>query len=142
MRRLLLGTVLAAAGIAGAPAAGADVLHGNYELLSNRWTDVSWVWAFRSCNPPSPGCTLVAGGPRPTTKAAAFQADVRLAEGRYRFSVDVPDGVRCFGANLPSHDTYTFDAATLAGWVDSSFEVGCGGAPGGTDTYTFSLVRM
>jgi hypothetical protein len=30
---------------------------------------------------------------------------------------------------------------TLAGQVDSTFDTGCGGAPGGTTTYPFSLVR-
>jgi hypothetical protein len=56
-------------------------------------------------------------------------------------AVDVPDGVRCTVYFLPSHDTYTWDPVTLAGSVDSTFDAGCGGAPGGTVNYPFSLVR-
>jgi hypothetical protein len=42
---------------------------------------------------------------------------------------------------LHSHDVWTWDAVTLAGSVDSSFDTGCGGAPGETVTYPFSLQR-
>jgi hypothetical protein len=34
-----------------------------------------------------------------------------------------------------------WDAVTLAGSVDSTFDAGCGGAAGGSVTYPFSLVR-
>jgi hypothetical protein len=37
---------------------------------------------------------------------------------------------------------YTWDAVTLTGKLDSSFDVGCDNAPGGTFTYPFSLVRF
>jgi hypothetical protein len=33
-------------------------------------------------------------------------------------------------------------AARLAGSVDSTFAAGCGGAPAGSYTYTFALIRM
>jgi hypothetical protein len=60
------------------------------------------------------------------------------ADGRYTLTVDAIDGVRCVGYNLPSHDVYSWDAATLAGTIDAS----CYGGPGGTSTYTFSLQRF
>jgi hypothetical protein len=56
-------------------------------------------------------------------------------------SVDVPDGVRCLVYFLPSHDTYTWDAVTLTGSVTSTFDSGCGGAPGGINNWPFGLVR-
>ncbi len=55
--------------------------------------------------------------------------------------VDVPDGVRCMVYFLPSHDVYTWDAVTLSGSVESNFDAGCNGAPGGTESWPFSLVR-
>jgi hypothetical protein len=56
-------------------------------------------------------------------------------------TVDVPDGVRCVIQFFPSHDVYSWDAVTLDGQVDSAFDTGCGGGPGGINTYPFSLVR-
>ena len=64
-----------------------------------------------------------------------------LVNGRYTMVVDVPDGVRCLVSFLPSHDTYSWDLVTLQGSVDSTFDAGCGNAPGGTVSYPFSLVR-
>jgi hypothetical protein len=64
-----------------------------------------------------------------------------LANGRYTMTVDVPDGVRCTVYFLPSHDTYTWDAVTLTGNVESRFDAGCGGAPAGIDNNPFTLVR-
>ena len=48
-------------------------------------------------------------------------------------NVDVPDGVRCTVYFLPSHDVYLGrgDAADRFGGT-STFNAGCGGAPGGT----------
>ncbi len=80
--------------------------------------------------------------PRPNGQATPWNADAHLANGRYTMIVDVPDGVRCTVYFLPSHDTYTWDAVTLTGSVDSTFDAGCGGAPGGTDSWPFSLVRI
>ena len=68
----------------------------------------------------------------PTGKRRRGEADAHLANGRYTMVVDVPDGVRCMVQFFPSHDMYTWDAVTLAGQVDSTFDAGCGGAPGGT----------
>ena len=56
--------------------------------------------------------------------------------------VDVPDGVRCTIYFLPSQDTYSWDAVTLSGSVDSTFNAGCGNAPGGTVSYPFTLARF
>jgi hypothetical protein len=36
---------------------------------------------------------------------------------------------------------YTWDAVTLTGSVTSTFDAGCGGAPGGTNSWPFTLVR-
>jgi hypothetical protein len=71
----------------------------------------------------------------------SYDGNAQLANGRYTMTVDIPDGVRCVVYFLPSHDTYTWDAVTLAGSVESTFDAGRGGAPGGTNTYPFQLVR-
>ena len=96
----------------------------------------------RPCVPVAPDCLHVQATPRPNGQAVPFNADARLANGRYTMVVDQPDGVRCTVYFLPSHDTYSWDAVTLDGSVDSTFDAGCGGAPGGTATYPFSLVRF
>jgi hypothetical protein len=73
--------------------------------------------------------------PRPNGQATPWNADAHLANGRYTMVVDVPDGVRCTVSFLPSHDTYSWDMVSLQGSVDSVFDAGCGGAPGGTASY-------
>ena len=79
--------------------------------------------------------------PRPNGQATPWYSVAHLANGQYTMIVDVPDGVRCTVYFLPSHDTYTWDAVTLTGSVTSTFDAGCGGAPGGTNSWPFSLVR-
>jgi hypothetical protein len=56
-------------------------------------------------------------------------------------AVDIPDGVRCTIYFLPSHDVWSWDMVSLPGSVDSTFDKGCGNAPGGTVSYPFSLGR-
>jgi hypothetical protein len=138
-------------------AAAAQMRVGNYEVLNDRWNDHSWVWSVaHSCNGGDPDCATyfddpviaphsdnlnVIAIPRPL-KSQRFQGTAFWAEGRYTLTVDVIDGVRCLGYNLPSHDVYSWDAVTLAGTIDSTYDAGCSGAPGGTSTYTFSLQRF
>jgi hypothetical protein len=114
---------------------------GNYEVETNRDPSHSWRWEVRPCQYPAPDCVHVQGTPRPNGQAEPWNADAHLAYGRYTMVVDVPDGVRCTVYFLPSHDTYSWDAVTLGGSVDSTFDAGCGGAPGGTVNYPFSLQR-
>ena len=56
--------------------------------------------------------------------------------------MDVPDGLRCPGQVLPSHDVYTWDTNTLAGEINSTYDVGCFGGPPGTQFWTFALQRL
>jgi hypothetical protein len=140
-KTVTLSAALAAAAIGLAPTAGAGMLIGNYEVHSPRDQGHSWLWAIRPCRPPSPDCVHVQGIPRPNGQAVPWDGDAHLANGRYTMVIDVPDGVRCLVYFLPSHDTYSWDAATLDGSVDSTFDSGCGGAPGGTASWPFSLVR-
>jgi hypothetical protein len=130
---------------------------GNYDVANDRWNDHSWVWSVsHSCNGGDPNCGTyfddpvlaphtdnlnVIAIPRPL-KSQRFQGTAFFADGRYTLTVDVPDGVRCIGYNLPSHDVYSWDAATLAGTIDSSYDASCYNGPGGTSTYTFSLQRL
>jgi hypothetical protein len=132
---------LATAALTLTPAAHADMLFGNYRLATNRDPGHIWIWAIRPCTPEVPGCLTIQGVPQPNGQAAPYRADAHLSNGRYTLAVDVPDGVRCVVQFFPSHDVYSWDAVTLAGQVDSTFDTGCGGGPGGTNTYPFSLVR-
>lgn len=130
------------------PVADASMLYGNYEVLSNRWTDASWVWAAYPCDGGNVGpagevidCMLIHALPRPQF-GAYYGGEARLADGKYSFTTDVPDGLRCIGAAMPTRDTYVWDANSLAGTVESRFDVGCFNGPAGMNTWRFALKRM
>lgn len=144
--------VVSSMALAPSASASAEMRLGNYEVLNDRWNDHTWIWSVtHSCgapdcgtyfvdpvvNPDSPDLNVIAI-PRPP-KSQRFQNTAFYADGRYTLTVDVIDGVRCIGYNLPSHDVYSWDAVSLAGTITSTYDAGCYGAPGGTSTYTFSL---
>lgn len=142
MKRSALCVALTAAMLTGTPISHADMLVGNYSVLSDRDPGHQWIWSIRSCNPVAAGCVRVHAVPQPNGQAAPYQGIAQLSNGRYTMTVDVPDGVRCVVQFFPSHDVYSWDAVTLAGSVDSTFDAGCGGGPGGTASYPFSLLRL
>lgn len=113
------------------------MLVGNYRVDTPRDPGHSWIWLVKPC---SPDCVYIYALPQPNGQAAPFRGIAQLANGRYTMAVDVPDGVRCLVYFLPSHDVYSWDAVTLAGSVDSTFDANCGGAPGGADSYPIQLV--
>lgn len=133
-----------------APSAAADMRYGNYEVLSNRWTDATWVWAAYPCETMGTfddlpaGCVTVSAIDRPHFFGRGYYGGTaRLVDGQYSFTSDVSDGLRCpFGPSMPTRDTYTWDANTLAGVVESHFDAGCMNGPAGVNTWTFALVRM
>lgn len=132
-----------------APQAGADMRYGNYEVLSDRWTDASWVWAAYPCetlgaaDDMPAGCVQVSAIDRPHYIGRQYYGGTaKLAAGRYSFSTDVADGLRCPSGAMPTHDTYTWDANTLSGVIESRFDAGCFNGPPGMNTWTFALVRM
>ena len=143
VKSLTLSIPLMTAAVALAPSAHAGMLIGNYEVQTPRDPGHSWLWSVRPCQPVQhEDCVHVQAIPRPNGQATAWNSDAHLANGRYTMVVDVPDGVRCTVYFLPSHDVWTWDAVTLTGSVDSTFDAGCGGAPGGTSSWPFSLVRF
>ncbi|WP_197281331.1 MULTISPECIES: hypothetical protein [unclassified Mycobacterium] len=123
------------------PSAHAGMPYANYRVDTTRDPGHSWIWSINPCAHPEPECVSVYATPQPNGQAAPYRGDARLSNGRYTLSVDVPDGVRCVVQFFPSHDVYSWDAVTLAGQVDSTFDTGCGGGPGGTSSWPFSLVR-
>ncbi|OBG96189.1 hypothetical protein A5697_22880 [Mycobacterium sp. E3251] len=115
---------------------------GNYRLDTPRDPGHSWIFAIRPCRyNQGPECLTVQAIAQPNGQAAFWKSDAHLSNGRYTMAVDVPDGVRCVVQFFPSHDVYSWDAVTLAGQVDSTYDTGCGGGPGGTNSWPFSLVR-
>jgi hypothetical protein len=141
-KTVAVGVALATAALTLAPSAAAGMLIGNYEVETTRDPGHSWLWNVRPCQVEAPDCVHVNAQPRPNGQAEPWNTDAHLANGRYTMVVDVPDGVRCTVYFLPSHDTYSWDTVSLTGSVDSTFDAGCGGAPGGTVSYPFSLVRF
>jgi hypothetical protein len=152
VKTLALSVALTVAAVALAPVARAEMALGNYELqIPARYDFHTWVWVVSGCYTagsrlPAPGCVHVAAVARPVAKAFSYEGYSHLADGRYTLTVDVPDGLRCgdiyYGPTIPTHDTYSWDSTTLAGSLESSFATGCDGAPAGTYTYPFTLVRM
>ncbi len=153
----VVAAAMVTATVVAAPAAhAAGMKVGNYEVANNRWNDHSWVWQVsHSCrNDPQCGTYFVDPVLAPATdnlnviavarppKSQRFQNTAFYADGRYTLTVDVIDGVRCIGYNLPSHDVYSWDATSLSGTIVSTYGAGCYGAPGGTSTYTFALIRL
>ena len=132
---------LAMAALTLTPTAHADMLVGNYRLATDRDPGHIWLWEIRPCVSRTPDCLRIQAIAQPNGQAAPYAEDAYLSNGRYTLTVDVPDGVRCVVQFFPSHDVYTWDAVSLGGQVVSTFDTGCGGGPGGTNTYPFSLVR-
>jgi hypothetical protein len=141
VKRFAISVALAVAALTLTPVAHADMLVGNYRVDTNRDPGHVWIWAIRPCTDRSPGCLSMQAVPQPNGQAAPWKAVAHLSNGQYTMPVDVPDGVRCVVQFFPSHDVYTWDAVSLAGQVVSTYDTGCGGGPGGTDTYPFSLAR-
>lgn len=141
MKRFVLSVVFAVAAVTLAPTAHAGMVLGNYKVNTNRDPAHEWLWSVRQCVDGPPGCVHVSAVPQPNGQAAPYDGNAYLTDGRYTLTVDVPDGVRCVVAFFPSHDVHTWDAVTLAGQVKSTFATGCGGSPGGVNTYPFSLQR-
>lgn len=139
----LIGALLAICAIISAPTTKADMAMGNYNLnIADRYDFHTWIWAIRRC---TGSCVTVGALPQPIAKAFEYQGTAQLADGHYTFVVDVPDGLRCgdvyYGPIVATHDVYTWDATTLIGSLQSSFDAGCDGAPGSL-TYPFTLTRM
>lgn len=137
------GILLVICAVVSAPPGKADMAIGNYNLnIADRYDFHTWIWAIRRC---AGSCVTVAGLPQPIAKALEYQGSAHLADGRYTFIVDVPDGLRCgdlyYGPVVATHDVYTWDATTLIGTLQSSFDAGCDGHPGSL-TYPFTLTRM
>lgn len=119
----------------------------NYSLnVQGRYDFHTWTWAVSYCIPDVPDCRRIDAIPMPVAKGFEYSGDAHLIDGKYTLTVDVPDGLRCgniyYGPVIPTRDVYTWDAVTLQGTLTSSFAGGCDGAPPGTLSYPFSLVRL
>ncbi|MCV7283369.1 hypothetical protein H7J88_27405 [Mycolicibacterium flavescens] len=134
---------LVLAGGLGAPApAGAMMNLGNYDLLTNRYDRASWVWFVTNCFPDKqPDCVYVSARPR-LKFYAYYEGAAQLVDGRYTMTVDVPDGLRCPGYNLPTRETYSWDERSLGGTIESHYNVGCFNGPPGMQFWTFALQRL
>lgn len=149
VRAALLGALLVPMSAALAPVSHAWPVAASYTaIVDGRYDFHTWMWRFASCRDSDPitECATVSATALPIARAFAWYAQAHQVNGTYTVVVDVPDGLRCgnvyYGAVIPTHDVYTFDATTLAGKLDSTFDVGCDNAPGGTLTYPFRLERV
>jgi len=136
-------TALTAAAVVNAPGAHSAMEVGNYDVLTNRYTQASWVWFVSACpQPVNLDCLKISASPR-LKFYAYYDGYAHLADGHYTLTVDVPDGLRCLpGYSMPTHDTWTWDAVTLAGTIDSQYDAGCFNGPPGSQSWTFALQRL
>lgn len=146
---VVAGATLAPVALAAAPVANAGLMAGNYSaIVDGRYDFHTWTWGVSACQwPDAVGqCARISANPMPIGRADAWYGKAYLNNDTYTLTVDVPDGLRCgniyYGPIIATHDVYTFNVVTLAGKLDSSSDVGCDGAPGGTITYPFRLVRL
>ncbi len=144
MKAALLVIAFTAAALMSPVTAQADTPHGNFELhIDGRYDFHTWLWVISRC---AGECVEVQAVPQPIAKAFPYRGTAQLADGRYTLTVDVPDGLRCgnvyYGPVIATRDVYSWDAATRSGTLESSFATGCDGAPGGTFSYPFKLVRL
>jgi hypothetical protein len=142
---VVAGVCLAVALVASvaAPRAAAMPI-GNFMLNIDGRSDFhTWIWMVAPCGVE---CLQVSARAQPIAKAYAYTSRAELADGRYALTVDDPFGLRCgniyYGPTVPTHDVYTWDVATLAGTMQSTFDAGCDGAPGGVLSYPFTLSRL
>ncbi len=125
-----------------APPAQARMYPGNYDILTNRYDRASWVWFISNCQPPDDNCLDISAIPR-LKFYAYYDGDAHLADGRYTLKVDVPDGLQCLpGYAMPTHETWTWDEVSLAGTIESNYDVGCFNGPPGSQFWTFALQRL
>lgn len=140
-------SALALMSLLSAPPSYSEPFFANYQLvIPERYDFHTWTWAVSHCVPVAEDCKYISAIPMPVAKAFEYTGNAHLADGRYTLAVDVPDGLRCgniyYGPIIPTHDVYSWDAASLQGTLTSSFATGCDGTPGGAFTYPFSLVRL
>lgn len=143
LRSVLAAALLGAVGVGLAPPSGAMPI-GNYNVAINgRYDFHTWVWMISACDP---DCLQIGARPQPVARAYPWRSVAQLSGGTYTMTVDDPFGLRCdnvyYGPVNPTHDVYSWDATTLTGAMQSSFDVGCDGAPGGSFTYPIALSRM
>jgi hypothetical protein len=129
--------------VAAAPRAAA-MPYGNFTLNIDGRNDFhTWIWMISPCGGE---CLLVLAHPQPVAKAYPYTGRAEFADGRYTLTVDDPFGLRCdniyYGPTIATHDVYAWDAVTLAGSVQSTFDAGCDGAPAGVLEYPFTLSRL
>ena len=125
-----------------APPAQAMMSPGNYDVLTNRYERASWVWFIAPCQPFPPECLDISAIPR-LKFYAYYDGDAHLANGTYTLTVDVPDGLQCLpGYSMPTRDTYTWNEVSLAGEINSTYDVGCFNGPPGSQFWTFALQRL
>jgi hypothetical protein len=131
----------AAASVLAAPAQ-AMMLPGNYDVLTNRYERASWVWFIAPCQPAALDCLDISAIPR-LKFYAYYDGDAHLVNGQYTLTVDVPDGLQCLpGYAMPTRETWRWDEVTLAGTIESNYDVGCFNGPPGSQFWTFALQRL
>ncbi len=144
MKSAKLATAMSALTVAAsvfAPHANAFTI-GNYDVLTNRYDRASWFWGTYPCQPAAPDCVKISAAPR-LKFYAYYDGFAHLADGRWTLTVDVPDGLQCLpGYSLPTRDTYSWDENTLAGTIESNYDVGCFNGPPGSQFWTFALQRL
>jgi len=134
-------SALAAAASMLAPPAHAFNL-GNYDVLTNRYERASWFWAIYPCQVPSPDCLYISAAPR-LKFYNYYDGVAHLIDGQFTLNVDVSDGLQCLpGYAMPTHETWRWDPNTLAGTIESNYDVGCFNGPPGSQFWTFALQRL
>lgn len=109
-----------------------ELLNGVYTTLVGQ---IEAQWTIKS------SCADAVCTATISSSNGGWTGDAALANGRWDLTVVRPDGTTCRnGTAKPSTNHYSWDAATLVGTVDSSYDAVCAGEPASNFHDTFTIV--
>jgi len=125
--------------VTAAPAGAADQdVFGTYSFTADNGESATWL--LSPCADSPPGCARVAASGN--AQRAPWNADALFSVGSWILSVQQPDAIRCEdGTTAPGMNTYSWDAAILAGNA-SILTRGVCGAKTANLSIPFRLARL
>ena len=119
------------------------MLLGNYDLLTEQVHESSWAWGISDCVPEKTPDCIDSQRDIATEVLLRVRRKARIwPTAATRWSSMYPMACAAPSANMPTRDTYSWDAVSLAGTIDSVYDVGCFNGPPGSQFWTFALQRL
>jgi hypothetical protein len=125
--------------VAAAPAGAADPdIFGTYSFTADNGESATWL--LSPCADSPPGCARVAASGN--AMRAPWTAEAHFSVGSWILLVQQPDAIRCEdGTTVPGMNTYSWDAASLAGNASILTRGACGATTANL-SIPFRLARL